>query len=133
MVQKMQQRINMSFVVALLVVTNALAEVPAAQLQELAHLMMFMENTDCILERNGTKYSGKEALTHVKRKYDYFIDEIHSTEDFIKYSATKSEMSGKYYQAHCTGEASMKLSDWLYQELESYRQKNNLKQNTPAS
>ncbi len=72
--------------------------------------MAFIKDSDCLLERNGKKYAAKEALSHIKRKYEY--------------SATKSEMSGKYYRAYCNGEAEMKLADWLLRELKDYRQKN---------
>ncbi|GMR08141.1 MAG: hypothetical protein BMS9Abin26_1146 [Gammaproteobacteria bacterium] len=107
----------------LFITGNVVAEVPPAQLKEIAHLMAFMQNTDCLLERNGTKYASKKALLHIKRKYEYFTDKIHTTEDFIKYSATKSEISGKFYLAHCPKEPTMKLSDWLYLELKDYREK----------
>jgi hypothetical protein len=66
-------------------------------------------------------HNGKEAVKHIQKKYDYFADDITSTEDFIKYSATKSKMSGKYYKIHCSGKKPVKSQDWLLTELKAYR------------
>ena len=92
---------------------------------EVSHLLNFVENTACTYERNGKKHTGVEAVKHIKKKYDYFKDDIESTEDFIKYSATKSKMSGKYYLVHCDGKPSVKSQEWLIAELKSYRKKIN--------
>jgi len=66
-------------------------------------------------------HSGKEAVKHIKKKYNYYIDDIASTEDFVKYSATKSMISGNHYRIHCKNELPVKSSVWLLSELESYR------------
>jgi hypothetical protein len=70
-------------------------------------------------------HNGKEAVDHINKKYAYYIDDIESTEDFIKYSATKSKMSGKYYKIHCDNKASIKSQDWLLSELTNYRKTQN--------
>ena len=80
--------------------------------------------TDCAIERNGTKHSGKKAYKHMKRKYKYFRDEITSTETFIEYAGTKSTMSDKYYIVHCEGEDPRNTQDWLLEELKRYRESN---------
>ncbi|ABV36380.1 conserved hypothetical protein [Shewanella sediminis HAW-EB3] len=66
-------------------------------------------------------YNGAEAVEHINKKYEYFSDDIKSTEDFIKYSATKSKMSGKFYKIHCGNKSPVKSRDWLLTELEAYR------------
>jgi hypothetical protein len=104
----------------------ALADVPAAQKGEVDHLLKFVEQSDCIMIRNGTEHDGKEALSHIQVKYDYFRNNIKSTEDFIKFSASKSTMSGRYYTVKCPGKEEMKSRDWLLNELESFRQKSGL-------
>ncbi|MFW2373964.1 MAG: DUF5329 family protein [Gammaproteobacteria bacterium] len=90
---------------------------------EIDHLLAFVEKTPCQYERNKDMHSGKDAAKHIKRKYDYFKDEIDSTEKFIELSATKSTMSGKYYMIHCTGQPAIKAQDWLLQELKNHRNK----------
>ncbi len=93
------------------------------QQTEINHLLQYVEKTGCTYERNGTKYSGKEAAVHMQEKYMYFKNKIHSTEDFIAYSATKSEMSGEPYKIHCPGQPVLNSRDWLLKELSRFRQK----------
>jgi len=97
------------------------ATVIADTQQEINHLLEFVANTTCQYERNGDVYDGTRAEKHIKRKYEYFKDKINSAEDFIKYSATKSTMSGKQYKIHCENIATQNSSDWLLDELKKYR------------
>ncbi|WP_028865386.1 DUF5329 family protein [Psychromonas aquimarina] len=88
---------------------------------EIDHLIRFVAATDCKYERNGTIHNGTKAAEHINKKYEYFSDDIQSTEDFIKYSATQSKMSGKFYKVHCGNKAPIKSRDWLSAELKAYR------------
>lgn len=90
---------------------------------EIDHLLAFVENTECQYERNGDFHSGKDAVKHIKKKYKYFRNNIHNTEQFIELSATKSTLSGKYYMIHCEGRPKIKSQQWLLQELKLYRSK----------
>lgn len=92
---------------------------------EINHLLSYVATTDCRYERNGDMHTGIEAVAHIKKKYDYYLDDIESTEDFVKYSATKSKMSGQYYLIHCPDKSPIKSRDWLKAELTSYRKKTN--------
>ena len=65
---------------------------------EISHLLKFVSETQCQYERNGTMHTGKEAKNHIQKKYDYYEDDIKTTEDFIRLSATKSYFSGKHYK-----------------------------------
>jgi hypothetical protein len=58
---------------------------------------------------------------HIQQKYDYFKDNIQTTEQFIEYSAAKSTMTGRDYLLKCKGQRSIKTRDWLKQELQKYR------------
>jgi hypothetical protein len=93
----------------------------ASTQDEIDHLLSFVASTDCEYERNGTMHSGTEAVEHINKKYAYYLDDIESTEDFIKYAATKSKMSGKYYKINCSDQSSMRSKDWLLAELMAYR------------
>ncbi len=88
---------------------------------EIQHLLDYVASTDCSYERNGDRHSGEEAVAHIKKKYEYFIDDIETTEDFVEYSATKSKMSGKHYLIHCHDQSPVKSSTWLLAELERFR------------
>ena len=58
---------------------------------------------------------------HIEKKYDYFRDDITSTEEFIEYSATKSTMSGDFYMVSCPGKEAIRTQDWLMDELKRFR------------
>jgi hypothetical protein len=109
------------FLSSLLINNIALADVPANQVIEVNHLLTFVKESGCIINRNGTDYAAEKGISHIERKYDYFRDDIKSTEDFIEYSATKSTMSGDYYTVRCPGKKPMKTQDWLMTELKHFR------------
>ena len=85
------------------------------------HLINYLADSDCQMVRNGKSHDGKYGANHVRRKYAHFRKEISNTEGFIRYSATKSTLSGRYYEVHCVGEAPVRSSDWLLEELKAYR------------
>ena len=89
--------------------------------QEIDHLLGFVGKTNCEYVRNGSSHTGLEAKEHINKKYAYYKDQIHSAEDFIKYSATKSEMSGRKYKVLCPGKSTQDSSEWLLDELKHYR------------
>ena len=93
----------------------------ASTVDEINHLLHFIENTDCRYERNGTFHQGSAAVKHINKKYHYFSDDISSAEDFIQLSATKSTFSGKYYKIHCGDNIPIKSQDWLLLELSKFR------------
>jgi hypothetical protein len=108
-------------------VSNAAsADVPSAQVAEVKHLLDFVKSGHCVINRNGSEYPADEAVSHIRKKYDYFRDDIRSTEDFIALSASKSTMSGDYYTVICAGKKMIRTQDWLMAELRHFRaEKNN--------
>ena len=107
-------------VVALLFSTNlAIANTQ----QEIDHLLEFVAGSDCKYERNGALHDGSEASGHIRMKYDYYKNRVETTEDFIRYSATRSKLSGRKYRVHCPDANAIDSSDWLLQELREYRQR----------
>ena len=88
--------------------------------EEIASLLLFVEHSDCTFIRNGKHYDALNARGHIEKKYNYFKDKITTTEEFIRYSATKSTMSGKLYRVVCNG-VGMNSSDWLLAELDKLR------------
>lgn len=89
---------------------------------EIQHLMKFIERSQCTYIRNGESYTGKDALEHIKKKYDYYEDDIKTAEDFIRLSASQSTMSGKPYTVECKGQNTQTSEEWLMQELIRMRQ-----------
>jgi Family of unknown function (DUF5329) len=102
------------------------AQLSPVQKGEIEHLLSYIEQSGCQFCRNGTWYDDtKKVRHHVELKYDYFMKkkQINSTEDFITWSASKSEMSGKPYLVKSGNQSPMLLSQWLLDELERYRKK----------
>ncbi len=108
-------------VLCVVVFDAAFADVPAEQVKEVKHLLAFVKNSGCIINRNGTDHPAEKGIEHIEMKYDYFRDDIKSTEDFIEYSATKSTMSGDYYMVSCPGKKTIRTQDWLMTELKRFR------------
>ena len=90
---------------------------------EINHLLNYVKTTECKYIRNGSEHSGVDAAAHIKKKYDYFKDDIKSAEDFIRLSATKSTMTGSKYYIDCPGSSKVESGKWLLSELKKYRAK----------
>jgi hypothetical protein len=89
---------------------------------EIKHIIEYIENSKCTFIRNGKEYNTKEALVHILNKYEYTKRWIKSAEDFIKYTATKSSMSGRLYTVRCDGREIL-CAEWLSEELNRFRKK----------
>lgn len=87
---------------------------------EITHLLNYIETSDCIFVRNGSRHDPKEAVKHIEKKYNYLKKRIKSTEDFIKGAATGSSISGRPYMIICN-DKEMKTADWLIAELKIFR------------
>ncbi len=99
----------------------AWADVPATQKPEVTHLLEFIRTSPCRFVRNGREYGGERAHRHVLRKYDYFRDEITTTEEFVEFSASTSTSTGEPYEFRCDGETPQESRDVLLGELRRYR------------
>ena len=110
-----------AFVLLMCVTSGIWSDVPAEQEAEVEHLINYLADSDCQMVRNGKSHDSKYGANHVRRKYAHFRKEISNTEGFIRYSATKSTLSGRYYEVHCVGEAPVRSRDWLLEELKAYR------------
>ena len=97
------------------------ADVPASQQPEVAHLLEYIRTSPCRFIRNGRDYDGERAYRHVQLKYDYFRDEITSTEEFIELSAALSTRSGKPYSFACEGQPERESRGVLLGELAKFR------------
>lgn len=108
----------------LFVLSPVLADVPNAQKPEVEHLLKFVKESACEMDRNGSRHPGRKAYQHIVQKYEYFRDKIYSTEEFIAYSASKSTTSKQDYLAVCPDQPTVKTQDWLLAELKKFRARN---------
>lgn len=91
--------------------------------EEIAHLIGYLESSDCQFYRNGSWYDSARAVSHLNRKYRYLErrDLVPDTEAFIKRAATESSRSGKPYLVKCPGDAEVPSAAWFSEELAQFR------------
>jgi hypothetical protein len=97
------------------------ADILPEQKLEIEHLLSFVKTSPCEINRNGDLHKGNEAVSHIKKKYEYFKSDIKTSEQFIEYAATKSTFSGRHYMVKCGESKSFKTKTWLLEELRNYR------------
>lgn len=88
--------------------------------QEIDHLLIFIEQSNCTFTRNGKAYDSVQAREHIGKKYDYLKKRITSAEQFITYTATKSSITGEKYTVTCAGDT-QPSKQWLETELNRFR------------
>ena len=85
------------------------------------HLLAYVEASNCVFIRNGKEHDSKEAAKHIKAKYDYFMFNIKTPEEFIEKAASKSVLGGQPYEVRCGDHLPIPSAEWLTQELFNYR------------
>ena len=100
----------------LLMLLSSHTSAAAGTTEEIASLLLFIEQSECTFIRNGKHYDALKAREHIEKKYTYYKERITTAEDFILYSATKSSITGEPYMVICNG-VNMVTSDWLNTEL----------------
>lgn len=104
----------------LLILLSSHTSSTAGTTEEIASLLLFVEQSECTFIRNGKHYDALKAREHIEKKYAYYKERITAAEDFILYSATKSSMTGEPYMVICSG-VSISTSDWLKAKLDKLR------------
>lgn len=87
---------------------------------EIDHLLNFVAASSCTFIRNGTEYPSDKARDHLASKYQFAASRITTAEEFIRYLATESSMSGEPYHVRC-GKTEALSGVWLTTELTRYR------------
>ena len=88
--------------------------------REIDHLLEFVGTSPCVFVRNGTEYPADKAREHLASKYQFAGGRIATAEDFIKYLATQSSVSGERYHVKC-GKTDALSGAWLTEELMRFR------------
>ena len=116
--------IRRTLLAAAAAVTFAMSQAaPAAETSsqdEIDHLLKFVAASTCTFVRNGTEYPPDKARDHLASKYQFAGSRITTAEEFIKYLATESSMSGELYHVKC-GKTDALSGVWLTNELNRYR------------
>ena len=85
------------------------------------YLIEYVSDSDMLFVRNFGKHEAPKAASHIRKKYDHFLDEIDSPEKFIELCASKSLMTGKEYRVIDPDGNTIKTRDWLLAALDRYR------------
>jgi hypothetical protein len=112
------------FPALLLPVAGLVRAEPARKVQaEVDALLAGIESSGCSFYRNGTWHGSKEAVAHLREKYDYLVarDLIATTEDFIERAASRSSFSGQPYQVKCGDGVAVASNRWLRDRLAQLR------------
>jgi len=91
---------------------------PAETIQ---YLLDFVVKSDCTFIRNDKEHTSQEAADHMRNKYEYFKEDIKTPEDFIRFAASKSMMSGKPYMVRTKEGKIILCQKWLTEALSKYR------------
>ncbi|MGD0660231.1 MAG: DUF5329 domain-containing protein [Syntrophorhabdales bacterium] len=103
---------------------------------EIAHLLDYVEKCNCQFNRNGTWYQDTKAIRgHAEMKLRYFMGKgkIHSTEEFIAWAASRSELSGKSYLVQCGNGSPIPTAQWFTDEMERYRKETAVTRSEPIT
>ena len=120
---KIRQISVVAGVVALLGFAVALADSPAPAEPEasIEYMLARVASSDVVFLRNGKAHTPAEAVDHMRLKYEYYEDRIRTPEDFIRWAATKSVLSGRAYKIRDeSGE--VPASKWMHRLLAEYRE-----------
>ncbi|MDQ2918173.1 MAG: DUF5329 domain-containing protein [Pseudomonadota bacterium] len=98
----------------------AAAAEPSQSKDEISHLLQYVAGSSCTFIRNGSDYAPDKARDHLASKYEFVGSRITTAEEFIKYLATQSSMSGEPYHVRC-GKTELLSGAWLTDELNRYR------------
>lgn len=89
--------------------------------QKIELLLQKLETSDVKFIRSGTEYTGKEAKSHMQRKWDYAGSRIKTAEQFIEYLGTKSSMTGEPYYVVLKDGTKVESAIWLRQILKTIK------------
>ena len=89
----------------------------------ITYLLAYVKNSDVVFIRNNREHTPEEAAAHMRKKYEYFREEIKTPEDFIRLTSTKSLLSGKPYKIRLKNGKMMPSQKWLEDALAEYRKK----------
>lgn len=114
------------WLVGLVLAAPALAAPNTNDKLTIEYLIAYVGNSDMVFVRNFGKHNAENAASHIRKKYDHFIDEIDSPEVFIELCASKSLVTGREYKVVDPQGNAFKTQDWLLDALNYYRNNNNI-------
>jgi hypothetical protein len=94
----------------------------ANEQDDIAYLLSFVAESDCIFIRNGKEHQASKASEHLAMKYDHVKKRIKTAEVFINKIASKSSISRKPYTVRCGEDTPpFPVQQWLTEALAAHR------------
>lgn len=85
--------------------------------EKIQKLIELTEKSQITFIRNGQDHSAQEAADHLRRKYDYAKDDIHTADQFIQEIASKSSSTGELYYVRMQDGTEVPAGDWFRERL----------------
>ena len=89
---------------------------------EIEHLFEYIASSGCTFQRNGSLHDSSAASAHLRKKYAHTQRWVKTSEDFIRFTATQSSISGQPYTVIC-GAVESPTAQWLTEELDRFRRR----------
>lgn len=106
-------RLLLALLLCLAAVDEGWADTKAAEAQRIEHLIRAVEELpNAKFVRNGSAYDAKAAAEHLRLKLRNAGARVKTAEDFIRFCASKSSVSGKPYR--------IRFADGTMQTSEAY-------------
>jgi hypothetical protein len=67
--------------------------------------------------RNGSEHTAAEAVAHLRLKWSNAGGHVRTAEDFIRYCASKSSMTGIKYRIRFSDGREMDAGDYFHEQL----------------
>jgi hypothetical protein len=98
-------------------VANAVGRSPAEEARIEYLLAVVASLQDAQFVRNGTAYDSTAAVKHLRTKLSVAGSRVATAEDFIRYCASESSVSGKPYEIRFSDGRVVLSADFLRQKL----------------
>jgi hypothetical protein len=83
------------------------------ELARIGEMLELIKHAHIEFIRNGVSYTGEQAYTHLKGKWERAKNRIKTVDSFISEIASKSTFSGEYYLVRLEDGTTLKTRDWL--------------------
>jgi hypothetical protein len=84
--------------------------------KKIERLIDAIERSDAVFIRNDKEYPPKEAAEHIRKKYEYAREDIHTLEEFIDKVASRSWISGREYLVRLPDGTEVTARKWLHEQ-----------------
>ncbi len=85
--------------------------------EKIEKLLYIIAHTNLTFIRNGDEHKPAEAAAHLRSKWDYAKNDIHTVNDFIEKIGSKSSSSGKPYEVKLPNGTIILAEKWMKDEI----------------